>query len=58
MKNAVQVGQVVYAKVSGQVRMVKVTKGGVANIKGVNLSTGRTITLKTLKAIRGIAGRI
>lgn len=58
MKRPVEVGELVSAKVSGIVRVVQVTKGGLTDIKGVNLSTKRMVTLKSVKAIRGVLGRI
>lgn len=58
MKRSAEVGEVVFAKVSGMVRMVKIVKGGLTAIKGINLSTNRMVTLKSVKAIRGVAGRI
>lgn len=54
----VKAGEVVVCKISGKVVSAYVLSGGNAAIKVRNLATGKTATLKTLKAIRAITMKV
>lgn len=51
-------GEIVVCKIAGNVVSALVLTGGNTAIKVRNLRTGKTATLKTLKAIRAITMRV
>lgn len=57
MKNAVVAGQVGLVKVGARVCPVKFITGGLTNIKGQNLITNRTVTIKTVARVRSLIFR-